>query len=539
MGAIRVRWGKEIFMKKVLFSSVFKPYGVDDAYGRKENIMELFHNQITREQGLFSLRFHHQSFGLHLLAENVSIPATVLDFPSEQRFIKELKNGYDYIGITFIIPNFVKAKHMCNLIREHSPTSKIILGGQGTRIPDIEKLIEHDYLCRGEGVKWLRELLGDDLEQPFRHPAVPSAISKQIFGVPLKTDTAVLIPGVGCPNGCRFCCTSHFFDKQYIPYIDSGDALFETCREIEEKLGFDEFFVIDENFLKQTKRAQRLVELMEQHDKPYRFGIFSSADTIKEIGVKFLARMGVYTVWLGVESKYEIHEKNKDIDLKQMIEELRDHGINVLASGILFLEHHDPKTIQEDIDFMIDLEPDLLQIMQLAPLPGTPLYKQYDQQEVLMKDIPFEEWHGQRQIWFKHPHFTPEQSEQILRDAFNQDYNVNGSSLLRMSDTAIRGYEKLKQYNESCMQKRSETLRQWVESFRPALPVLLKYAHNDTSKKLARRVIAQYDNVLGPVSFRQKMRGYVALACAAVSVFNMRNRPAVRQPRTIMTKYRM
>ena len=42
---------------KVLLTSVFGPYGVDDAYGRKENIMELFHNQVTREQGLFSLRF--------------------------------------------------------------------------------------------------------------------------------------------------------------------------------------------------------------------------------------------------------------------------------------------------------------------------------------------------------------------------------------------------------------------------------------------------------------------------------------------------
>jgi len=52
---------------RVLLTSVFGPYGVDDRYGRKENLMELFHNQVTREQGLFSPRFHHQSFGLYLL----------------------------------------------------------------------------------------------------------------------------------------------------------------------------------------------------------------------------------------------------------------------------------------------------------------------------------------------------------------------------------------------------------------------------------------------------------------------------------------
>ena len=36
------------------------------------------------------------------------MPATVLDFPSKERFIKEIKKGYDYIGISFILPNFIK-----------------------------------------------------------------------------------------------------------------------------------------------------------------------------------------------------------------------------------------------------------------------------------------------------------------------------------------------------------------------------------------------------------------------------------------------
>ena len=40
---------------KLLLSSVFGLYGVNDEYGEKENKMELFHNQVTREQGIFSL----------------------------------------------------------------------------------------------------------------------------------------------------------------------------------------------------------------------------------------------------------------------------------------------------------------------------------------------------------------------------------------------------------------------------------------------------------------------------------------------------
>src|SRR5512137_2644189 len=109
----------------LLLSSVFGPYGVDDAYGRKENVMELFHNQVTREQGLFSLRFNHQSFGLYFIAENIQAPTTVLDFPSEKEFVAEIRKGYDYVGISFITPNFVKARRMAELVRRHAPGSQI------------------------------------------------------------------------------------------------------------------------------------------------------------------------------------------------------------------------------------------------------------------------------------------------------------------------------------------------------------------------------------------------------------------------------
>ena len=60
--------------KKILFSSVFAPYGIDNEYGRKEDIMELFHSQLTRAQGIASFRYHHESYGLHFLAANVESP---------------------------------------------------------------------------------------------------------------------------------------------------------------------------------------------------------------------------------------------------------------------------------------------------------------------------------------------------------------------------------------------------------------------------------------------------------------------------------
>ena len=67
---------------RVLLTSVFGPYAQDDEFGsRAINPMELYHNQVTRAQGAFSLRLFHRSWGIMLIQQNISAPSTVLDFP--------------------------------------------------------------------------------------------------------------------------------------------------------------------------------------------------------------------------------------------------------------------------------------------------------------------------------------------------------------------------------------------------------------------------------------------------------------------------
>src|SRR5262245_60477670 len=127
---------------RVLLSSVFKPFAQDDEYGsRAINPVELYHNQVTREQGPFSLRMFHRSWSLMLLQHNISAPCTVLDFPTRNRFVRELlTREYDIVGITSIIVNVGKVREMCRLVRRHSPRSTIVVGGHVTAIQAIERL---------------------------------------------------------------------------------------------------------------------------------------------------------------------------------------------------------------------------------------------------------------------------------------------------------------------------------------------------------------------------------------------------------------
>jgi radical SAM superfamily enzyme YgiQ (UPF0313 family) len=534
---------KRRYRKRILLTGVFGPYGVDDAFGRKENIMELFHNQVTKGQGLASFRFHHRSFGLYFIAANIDADVTVLDFPSKKRFIKEIKKGYDAVGISFIAPNFVKAREMARLTRRHAGSAEIIMGGHGAAIEDIETLIECDHVVKGEGIRWMRRYLGQDEDAPFVHPALPSTERQEIFGVPVPGPTAsLLVPGVGCVNGCSFCSTSHFFGKKYTSFISSGRQLFETAKAIADERGTDAFFIMDENFLKDKTRAMSLIEEMERHNRFFVFHIFSSAEAITAFGIDNLVRLGVQFIWIGLESKTQKgrFDKNKGIDPVRLVKELRDHGISVLASGILCMEHHTPENIQTDIDFMVELDADMVQFMLLTPLPTTGLYKTHKKRGLLRDDIPWEDIHGQKRLNYHHPAFEDDAPEKFLKAAFGQDYDVNGSSIFRIISTNLRGLKSLLSMArlDGCLERRKAQTAARTAEYGIMLAVIQKYAVNEKERQRAAALEQEIVDLLGPMDTKTRLLRKAALVLAAK--WRLRNRLLgdMIQPKTIVTHFK-
>jgi len=525
-------------MKKLLLTSVIGPFGVDDAFGRKDNKMELMHNQVTREQGVFSFRFNHPSFGLHFLAENVLTPATVLDYPSETAFRKEVAKGYEFVGISFIIPNFLKAQHMARIIREISPKTKIILGGHGTSIPNIANLIDCDHICQGEGIIFLRSLLGEPPDRPIRHPVMHSSYNRKIMGVPIPDSAGILVPGVGCPNKCRFCATSHFFGA-YVPYLRTGQEVFDACCRAENELGVTDFGVLDENFLKMPERALELIECQEKAKRHFTFAIFSSAETLTGLGdLDLLVRMGVNFIWMGVESKKEMYDKNRGVDFNVLVRELRLRGISVMASAILFLEHHDKTSINEDIDFAIGLQPDYLQFMGLGPIPGTRLYQDYADQGKLLGDVPWEEQHGQDRIWFDHPSFTRDETRKILADAFKRDYHENGASFMRMLQTTINGLRYTSTHEDPRVQVRSDGFIKQAKQLRVFLTASSLFSKNEATSRQVAELQRQYKEQFGPATIKDRLMAAAVVTCTTWDRIHNALFGDVRQPPASTRRYR-
>jgi radical SAM superfamily enzyme YgiQ (UPF0313 family) len=447
---------------RILLSSVFGPYAQDDEFGsRSINPMELYHNQVTRAQGSFSLRMFHRSWGIMMIQENISAPCSVLDFPTRKAFARELTtNHYDIVGISSIIVNVLKVREMCRMVRELSPDSVIVVGGHVAAIPGVEAMIDADHIVRGEGISWMRQYLGEDEHAPIRHPAIVSGLQTRIMGIRLPQrkggTAATIIPSVGCPMGCNFCTTSAFFGGKgkFVNFYETGDELFDVMCRIEAELKVNSFFVMDENFLLHRSRAMRLLERMKLAGKSWELSVFASANAIRKYTMLELVELGISWVWMGLESPKSGYSKLQGENIRQLTHELREHGIRVQGSTIIGLEHHTPENIIGEIEWAVSHGTDFHQFMLYTPVPGTPLYKEMAEEGRMLADVDFADIHGQYKFNFRHAAISREDSKRYLDWAFWRDFELNGPSLYRMCRTMLQGWKRYKDHPDPRVRER-------------------------------------------------------------------------------------
>ena len=449
---------------KVLLASVFGPYGQDDEYGsRKMNPMELYHNQVTRVQGPFSLRMFHRSWGLMFIQANIEAPCTLLDFPTRDRFIEELQDhDYDVVGISSIIPNIVKVQTMCRLVRQYLPDATIVVGGHIANVPGLERRIDADHIVRGEGVRWFRTFLGEQPDRPYRHPAIASGIGASNMGVALSEKpgevAAAVIPSVGCPMGCNFCATSAMFGGKgkFVNFYETGDELFDVMCQLEKTMQVQSFFMMDENFLLHRKRALRLLELMEENDKAWALYVFSSANVVRTYRIEQLVAMGISWVWMGVEGQNSQYSKLHGVDAQALVRQLQAHGIRVLGSSIIGLENHRPENIDEVIEYAVQFDTDFHQFMLYTPIPGTPLHRELDVKGLMKFPGTYAECdiHGQYIFNYRHPHIKNGQEAEFIKRAFVRDFEVNGPSVVRVIRTTLVGWKRYKNHPNARIRRR-------------------------------------------------------------------------------------
>jgi radical SAM superfamily enzyme YgiQ (UPF0313 family) len=480
----------------VLLTSVFGPYAQDDEFGsRTINPMELYHNQVTKAQGAFSIRRFHRSWGILMIQENISAPCAVLDFPGREDFARELRaHSYDIVGISSIIVNVGKVREMCRMVREISPASTIVVGGHVSAIPGITEMVDADHIVSGDGIAWMREYLGEDSGAPVRHPALDSGFDLRVMGLRFPNGvnaSATIVASMGCPLGCNFCTTSAFFGGKgkMLNLYSTGAELFRIMETAEKTRGVTSFFILDENFLLQKRRAMELLALMKAGKKSWALHIFSSANAIAKYGYEELVELGISSIWIGLESPQSQYAKLDGMDTMRLAKELREHGIVLLGSTILGLEHHTPQNLKAEIEYAVQHDTDLHQFMLYTPVPGTPLYKDMLAQGRLL-DVDLADIHGQDAFNFRHASISREESRKFLGRAFRRDFERNGPSLFRICRTTYAGWKRYKDHPDPRVRTRIRREGEMLKHAYVASLWAMEYRLRRTNAEVAGRVRA-------------------------------------------------
>jgi radical SAM superfamily enzyme YgiQ (UPF0313 family) len=241
-------------------------------------------------------------------------------------------------------------------------------------------------------------------------------------------------------------------------------------------MGAQFFFMMDENFLLHRQRTMELLALIKEHNKSWSFYVFASANALQKYSIQELVELGVTWVWMGLESPRGNYTKLGGSDTQKLARELRKHGIKLLGSTIIGLEHHTPDNIREEIEHAVAHQTDFHQFMLYTPVPGTPLYKDMAEQGRLLEDVDLADIHCQFKFNFRHAAISRDDSKRFLDSAFYRDYELNGPSLYRICRTMLQGWRHHREHpdrriraryaREAGQLKNSHTAALWVMEHR-------------------------------------------------------------------------
>lgn len=527
--------------KRLLLTGICRPLG--EKYGDGISVgYELLHGQVTRSQGFFSPRSFQINFSLEYLAHNLEIPTVVLHYPSKKELIRELKKGYEYIGITFVLSLFHRLKEMVELIKRYSPKSKIILGGYGTVLSDEELKPYGDYICREEGVGFLRKLFGEKekASTAHHHPMIINGL--KVFSKSIG-DNGMIFAGLGCPNGCDFCCTSHFFKRKHIRLLSTGRDIFELMMRYRKKNPNVKFTVIDEDFLLNKPRAMEFRDCVRAAGVDMPMFVFSSIKALSQYTIEEILEIGISGVWIGYEGRRSNYSKQEGRPVEEVIRELRAHGINVLCSMIVGFDYQTPEIIQEEFDGLMALEPTFSQFLIYGPTPGTPFYERVMSESRLReKFISKREAYYRRCTGFysmvKHPSMKPTQIQEIQRNCFTNDFHHLGPSIIRGIENWWHGYRNLKDSaNETlrgCAVRYKEDILNSLPAFWPAM----LFGPTKAMRKKARALYKDIRKEFGPFGLEKKIRFWLSIPLALWTAWTIRV-GWFQHPRLIRTQHRL
>jgi len=495
--------------EKILFTSSVYPY---PTLPNDTSLTDATGARFTRGDGIFCLVSHSHHFANHILAQNIEVPSVILEYPRWKDFTAEVKKGYSIVGISALPVHLDGVLKMCKYIRENSPETKILLGCHGgmalaATYQEQEWKQYVDEICHGEGVSFMRRLLGEKEDRPIQQRLMPKGGGSPPFMTKFpKGAVGFLVSGLGCPGGCDFCSSTALYDHKRIWMLSPEELVDNMHLYYKHFPNLSSIFVVDEDHFRWPDWLNRIREPWQSHPdmvEDFDWFAFGSLDFIGEFVDRFgwdaIAETGIGTLFIGVESKFgELlqYKKRSKVDPKWVFTNLHQRGIRTIGSWICGWDFHTHANIMEDLNYFVALWPTYQQLTRLSPFPGTPLWERV-KKEGRLKKVAWEDMHFWSETQ-KNLALEDHETLNLVEYGYDLLYRTWGPSLLRRLEVELDGYSYcLQSANPIFRQHKSKFFKKQCGMIWTLLAAMERFAPNGIVRRRARMIDKKYHSIIG------------------------------------------
>jgi anaerobic magnesium-protoporphyrin IX monomethyl ester cyclase len=199
------------------------------------------------------------------------------------------------------------------------------------------------------------------------------------YNLPLVNRPYVIVEtSRGCPYSCDFCVApihqGHKFRER------SAKALVDEIERGYREFGIDFFYLWGDTVTLNVKSFSAFCEELIARNLPIRWFGNARADNLTDRAfVHRLRKAGCWMLAMGIETESEDIRKDmvKRLEREKIqaaIDNMRDAGIRSFAFFIFGYPGETPATINQTIEYAIELNPDFANFYPAVPYPGTALY---------------------------------------------------------------------------------------------------------------------------------------------------------------------
>ena len=354
------------------------------------------------------------------------IEANAFKMSNEQITEKIAESQTKIVGIGAVTSTAEAAFGLCSKIKEEIPSIKIVMGGVHISCLTEESLSQCpaiDYAVVGEGEKILYNLVValkknksvnrikgiafinknkkfirnspeklienlDELPFPARD-LLPIELYKPGSEFDLGfngMEYGEVISSRGCPNKCVYCSSAHFWK---IIRMRSVENVMEEIKQLKESgvrhISFlDDTFTISEAFI--INICERIKPLNLKWD------CYVRVNNITEKMVKSMKESGCIGVRIGFESGNDeiLRKIKKNTSIEQArnaMKLFKKYDLKTMGFFMIGLTEDNEKTIEETINFAIELNPYFASFAITTPFPGTEMFEEYLKRGWMPKDL--------------------------------------------------------------------------------------------------------------------------------------------------------